>query len=252
MTPGRTPRDRSAAQPKPCPWSPGSVLRRDRVDGSGSSVLGPRSRLHRPLRAAFQFGLDFLVGARSVRARNDHRQQAAQPAAAGGISSSARFIPNGLVASSKFLLAERHALRGRGTSCAGTGARVRANRGRDRAFLRYPREDRRRFGHPKCANSPQAIAPSSGSITATPAWRNQSALALGRRMLPHAHVHRRHGQHRLVGRQDQRGRQVVGDPGGHLGQLRSASRAHTTTRSASRLSWICPISTSSLRSNSEV
>ena len=33
---------------------------------------------------------------------------------------------------------------------------------------------------------------------------------------------------------------------------RSAVAGHTTTRSASRLSWICPISTSSLRSNSEV
>ena len=42
-------------------------------------------------------------------------------------------------------------------------------------------------------------------------------VALGRFVFPHPHIHRRHHQHRLVGGEQQRGGQIVGDPGGHFG-----------------------------------
>ena len=42
-------------------------------------------------------------------------------------------------------------------------------------------------------------------------------VALRGAMMPHAHVHRRHGKHRLVGGEDQRGGEIIGDAGGHLG-----------------------------------
>jgi hypothetical protein len=50
------------------------------------------------------------------------------------------------------------------------------------------------------------------------ARRQQRHVGLSRGMQPHAHVHRRRRQHGLVGRQQQRGRQIVADPGGHLRQ----------------------------------
>ena len=37
-------------------------------------------------------------------------------------------------------------------------------------------------------------------------------------MLPHAHVHRRRGQDRLVGRHQHGARQITGQPGGHFCQ----------------------------------
>ena len=40
----------------------------------------------------------------------------------------------------------------------------------------------------------------------------------GRFVEPHLHVHRRHREHRLVGREDQRGRKIVGDARSHLGE----------------------------------
>ncbi len=42
-------------------------------------------------------------------------------------------------------------------------------------------------------------------------------IALRRRVLPHAHVHRGHREHRRVGREQQRGGKVVGVPRRHLG-----------------------------------
>ena len=47
----------------------------------------------------------------------------------------------------------------------------------------------------------------------------------GRGVLPHAHVHRRRDEHRLVGREQQRGREIVGDPRRHLGQQVGGRRA---------------------------
>ena len=43
-------------------------------------------------------------------------------------------------------------------------------------------------------------------------------IGLGRRMLPHIHVHRRSHQHRRSGRQIHRGQKIVGDAVGKLGQ----------------------------------
>ena len=43
-------------------------------------------------------------------------------------------------------------------------------------------------------------------------------VALGGIMLPHPHIHGRHSHHRLVSRQNQRGRQIIGNARCHLGQ----------------------------------
>ena len=59
-------------------------------------------------------------------------------------------------------------------------------------------------------------------------------IALGRGVLPHAHVHRRRDDDRLVGRQQQRRREIVGDARGHLGEQIGGRRAdeHEVGRAA--------------------
>jgi hypothetical protein len=50
-------------------------------------------------------------------------------------------------------------------------------------------------------------------------------VARRRGVLPHPHVHRRHREHGLVGGEDQRGGEIVGDPRGHLGEEVGGRRA---------------------------
>ena len=61
-------------------------------------------------------------------------------------------------------------------------------------------------------------------------------------MLPHPDVHRGGDQHRLVGREQQRGREVVGDPRRHLRQQIRGRRSDERPRRRRGDSWICPIS----------
>ena len=76
-------------------------------------------------------------------------------------------------------------------------------------------------------------------------------VPLRRGMLPHADVHRRGDDNRLVGRQQQGRREIVGIAAA-IRASRSAVAGQTSTRSAARLSWMWPISASSFRSHSEV
>ena len=50
-------------------------------------------------------------------------------------------------------------------------------------------------------------------------------VAPGRLVLPHPHVHRRRGEHRLVGGEQQGGGEIVGDPRRHLRQQVGGRRA---------------------------
>ena len=100
-----------------------------------------------------------------------------------------------------------------------------------RADSRRQRNGRRRLSTPSIAatiasgsairpgpNSPHAISPSSGPTNSDAVGAQRGDIALGRRMQPHAHVHRRRDQHALVGRQ-QRGRgQIVGEAVRHARQ----------------------------------
>ena len=59
-------------------------------------------------------------------------------------------------------------------------------------------------------------------------------IALGRRMIPHAHIHRRGHKNTLVCRQKQRGRQIIRQASSHLGQQVSRRRGHDNQVSGAR------------------
>jgi hypothetical protein len=50
-------------------------------------------------------------------------------------------------------------------------------------------------------------------------------VARGRRVQPHLHVHRRRDHHRLVGRQQEGGREIIGHARGHLCEQVGRGRA---------------------------
>ena len=61
-------------------------------------------------------------------------------------------------------------------------------------------------------------------------------VAPGRGVKPHPHVHRRRGEHRLVGGEEQRGGELVGEAGGHLRhQIGRRRRDHHQVRLAAEL-----------------
>ena len=65
--------------------------------------------------------------------------------------------------------------------------------------------------------SPSASGPSLGPTKRDAVGLQARAVALGRGVLPHPRVHGGRDEHRLVGRDQRRGREVVGDAVGHLG-----------------------------------
>ena len=93
-------------------------------------------------------------------------------------------------------------------------------------FLRDPRQNRRRLWHPPRAEFAARHRPLVGIHHRNACLAQPIGIALGRRMLPHPNIHCGHGQHRFVGRKDQRGRQIVGDACGHLRQQVGSGGAH--------------------------
>ena len=69
------------------------------------------------------------------------------------------------------------------------------------------------------------MAPSVGSITVTPRCAQCRDVGLRRLVQPHPDIHRRGGEDRLVGRQEERGGKVVGDAGGHFRKQVGGRRA---------------------------
>ena len=94
--------------------------------------------------------------------------------------------------------------------------------------------------------SPHAISPLIRPDTSTPSPLSGARLRWRRRMVPHAHVHRRRDQHLLVGGKERRRGKIIGKAVAILA-MRSALAGATTSRSAARDNSICPISTSSVR-----
>ena len=170
-----------------------------------------------------QLGLDLVMAALRGRTRDDHRQQAAQPAAA----LCDLFLVLGL---ERFVEVTLHFFRlvtrlGRGELC-----RFESGQFRDFdieiEFLGNPREDRRRLGHAAGAELAAGHRAFIRVHHRDARLAQPVGIALGRLVFPHLHVHRGNGKHGLVGREDQRGGEIVGDPGGHLGQQIGRRRAH--------------------------
>ena len=99
---------------------------------------------------------------------------------------------------------------------------ARQRTGRKRGFDRL--DDRRRFGHP--AGTELA----AGHRTVVRADESDAVglqpldVPLGRRVQPHPHVHRRGDEHPLVGRQQKRVGEVVGEAARHSRQQVGAGR----------------------------
>ena len=70
---------------------------------------------------------------------------------------------------------------------------------------------------PMPASPLSAISPAFGPTVATPSAMSCAEIALRRRMRPHARVHRRREQDLPVGREQHRGREIVGVAVRHLG-----------------------------------
>ena len=100
-------------------------------------------------------------------------------------------------------------------------------------------------------NSPQAIAPTSGAITATPRACKVATLA---RVAACSHIRTfiagAQSTGLSVASNSVVARSLARPPA--MRAIRSAVAGQTTTRSAARLSWICPISASRVRSNRAV
>jgi len=109
--------------------------------------------------------------------------------------------------------------------------RAQAAQGAQKAIARIQRrfdggEDLVRLRH-----APEAVL-AAGHVALVGADGHDAArlqggeVRLGRGVLPHAHVHRRGDQHRLVGGEQRGGGQVVGAPLRHLGQDVGGGRRH--------------------------
>ena len=156
-----------------------------------------------------ELGLDFLVTALGGGARDDARQQAAEPAAAGAF----------------FLLRfERLDLDGR--------AVIRRDAGLDRfghgdaEMGRDDAPDHLGLGQAAIAELATGHRAFVGLQHSDTCRSQQRDIALRRLVLPHPHIHGRHGDHRLVGGKDQRRRQIIGNPARHLGEQIGRRRAH--------------------------
>ena len=86
--------------------------------------------------------------------------------------------------------------------------------------------DRRRLGQAARAVFAAGHRPLVGLDHLDPGLAQPCHVAPRRRVPPHAHVHRRDRHDRLVGREEQRGREVVGDARRHLGEQVRGRRAH--------------------------
>ncbi len=76
-------------------------------------------------------------------------------------------------------------------------------------------------------NSPHAISPSSGPTNSDAVAAERGDVAPGRRMQPHADVHRRRDEHAFVGGQKRGGGEVVGQAVRHSRQqIRGRRRDH--------------------------
>ena len=71
---------------------------------------------------------------------------------------------------------------------------------------------------PGPASPRSAISPTLGPTKGMPSACELGDVAAGGRVLPHARVHGRRDQHRLVGRHQHGGWQIVGMTAGHLGE----------------------------------
>ncbi len=106
--------------------------------------------------------------------------------------------------------------------------------GRAKARNRLP--DRLRLGQPARAIFAARHRPFVRVQHRHPVIAQSRDIAPRGGMIPHAHVHRGHGDHRLVGRQQQRGRQIVGDPRRHLRhQVGARGANHHQIRLAAQL-----------------
>ena len=83
-----------------------------------------------------------------------------------------------------------------------------------------------RFRHPAQAPFAAGHVAFLGADETDASFFQRCQVFLGRRVFPHADVHRRRHQDRLVGGHQRRRRKIVGDPGRHLGQDVGRRRRH--------------------------
>ena len=162
------------------------------------------------------------------RARDDHRQQFAQPAAAlfgFGLVVLDFDVSFGLLLDLRFRfgfarcedIVHRRLRYRRGELC-------RSRRGQfgyfdiEIEFRGDAAENRGRFGHPPGTEFPAGHRAFVGIHHRDARLPQPVSIALGRVVFPHLHIHRRNGQHRLVGSEDQRSRQIVGNARRHFRQ----------------------------------
>ena len=103
------------------------------------------------------------------------------------------------------------------TACeGGIGGERGIDRGENRRRLRHPARPELAAGHlARIRAHDQRAEPAQGF-----------EIALRRRMLPHAHVHRGREQNTLVGREEKCARQIVGKPARELGHQIGGRRGH--------------------------
>ena len=122
--------------------------------------------------------------------------------------------------------------------------RTRISRGRFGRFAERSRcqrlfdrlDDRRRLGHAARAEFSTGHWPRFGADEQYAVVFQAIEVAAGRRVQPHPHVHRRGGEHAFVGRQQESGGQIVGEPGRHSGEnVRARRRDHDQVGGARQL-----------------
>ena len=131
--------------------------------------------------------------------------------------------------------------------CGGVVGRAFAS---SKPSANQPIDDRLRLGKAAGAELPTRHLALSGFDDLYAIVCQLLDVSAGGGMLPHTDVHRRRDNHWLVGREEQGGREVVGNARRHLGEKIGGRRADENEIGRAE-SWIWPISTSSFSSHSE-